>query len=209
MFESVGRSVVLLGGAAGLTFCLGAGVAVGLVPQAGGGSGSSTETVAAAQDVSAPASPDTTAAPAPETPEAATSASPDTTAPATQTARVAESAAVATYEEEPAAEGVVEAPAPPAPTTAPRLNPSSAQIQSAIAQIRARIPLYSPTEAQAREFGNQVCSAFDAGQSGAQVKAQALQATSQVPFVTVSASDVDFAVRTAVQLFCPGYSSQL
>jgi len=81
-------------------------------------------------------------------------------------------------------------------------------VQAAIAQIHQRIPLYSPTEAQARQFGDQVCSAFDQGQSSAQVQATALQAASKVPFVTVSAGDVAFAVHTAVGLFCPGYASK-
>ncbi|MGI9080516.1 MAG: DUF732 domain-containing protein [Acidimicrobiales bacterium] len=99
--------------------------------------------------------------------------------------------------------------APSGPTTAARVNPSSAQVQAAIAQIHQRIPLYSPTEAQARQFGDQVCSAFDQGQSSAQVQATAQQMASQIPFVTVSSGDIAFAVRTAVQLFCPGYSSKV
>jgi len=64
------------------------------------------------------------------------------------------------------------------------------------------------SEAQARQFANQVCSAFDSGQSFSSVKAAALQEARKVPFVIVSAAQVDLAVRTAVQLFCPDYSSQ-
>ncbi len=37
MFKNVGGTVALLGGAAGLTFCLAGGVTVGAVPQAGEG----------------------------------------------------------------------------------------------------------------------------------------------------------------------------
>jgi hypothetical protein len=93
--------------------------------------------------------------------------------------------------------------------TAARLSPSSAEVQAAIAQLHQRIPYFTPTEAQARQFADQVCTSFDQGQGYAQVKATAMQAVTKVPFVKVSDADADFAIRTAVQLVCPGYLSRL
>jgi hypothetical protein len=88
------------------------------------------------------------------------------------------------------------------------VNPSSAQVQAALATM-PQSPLFKPTEAQGRQFGDQVCTAFDQGQSFAQIKASALQAASRIPLVSISAADIDRAVRTAVNLFCPGYQSRL
>jgi len=209
MFEHVGRAVAVLGGAAGLTFCLAGGVAVGVVPQAGGGTAASVRTEAATtQEAIAPTTGDTLApdtvvpdmsapAPAPTT----AIAKPQTTAPAPAT--------VSSPEQEAAADtgGAADTAATQSgPTTAARVIPSSAQVKAAIAQIGAGLPI---TEAQARQFGDQVCSAFDQGQSFSAVKATALQEAKKVPFVTVSAGQVDAAVRAAVQLFCPGYSSKV
>jgi hypothetical protein len=86
------------------------------------------------------------------------------------------------------------------------MNPSSAQIRSAISSLG--LPLV-PSESQARQFGDSVCDAFDQGQTFAQVKAGALQAASQIPLIAVSPSAVDAAVRAAVNLFCPGHASKL
>lgn len=196
----------------GVILCLGVGTAAGIVPQVGG---TETATVAAAvapgpgQPVAAPpvqATAETAPAPVP------TAAPP--TAPPTTVARRAPSTTVARARAaSPAAPAAAAAPAAPAapsgPTTATRLNPSSAQVQAGIAQVRQRIPLYQPTEAQARQFGNDVCGAFDQGQSYSQVKAGVQQAISQVPFLSVSSANIDFAIRTTVGLFCPGYLAQL
>jgi hypothetical protein len=76
-------------------------------------------------------------------------------------------------------------------------------------QIRQRIPLLPSNEAYARQFGDAVCSAFDQGNSAAQVRALVLQAVSQIPLIKVAPADADFAIKTAVQLFCPGYLSKL
>lgn len=206
MFERVGRSVAMLGGAAGLTFCLAGGVAVGLVPQVGSPAGPSVRTEASpAPDVTAAATPDTAATTtvAPEAPAPAPADPTPVVKPRTGTTQ----AAASSPDPEPAAAAVASTTAADSgPSTAARVNPSSAQVKAAIAQIGAGLPI---TEAQARDFGNQVCSAFDQGQSSAQVKATALQAAKKVPFVTVTSAQVSSAVSTAVQLFCPGYSSKV
>jgi hypothetical protein len=209
MFENVGRSVVLVAGAAGLTLCLAGGVAVGVVPQAGTSGSTAQPAAAGGQDVTATTAPDTVA---PTTVAPAAPAAPaPTAAPVTRSRSQASTQPAASSGDDTAAPAASSAAssAPSAPTTAARVNPSSAQVQAAIAQIHQRIPLYSPTEAQARQFGDQVCSAFDQGQSSSQVQATAMQMASKIPFVTVSSSDIAFAVRTAVQLFCPGYSSKV
>ena len=204
MFEHTRRNLTLVGAGAALTFCLAGGAALGVVPQAGDGSSASGRPVVAA--VSGPVPPagpvataptSTAPPPPPTTAKPAVTAAPRTTTPRTAPARTV--APAPTSSPDPA----------PAPQTVPRRNPSSAEVQAAIAQIHQRIPFYTPTEAQAREFGNQVCSAFDAGATFAQVRASVLQAASRIPLVTISSADADFAVRTAVALFCPGYQSKL
>ncbi len=211
MFENVGRAVAVLGGAAGLTFCLAGGVAVGVVPQAGGGTAASVRTEAATtQEAIAPTTGDTVA---PDTVARDTSAptpAPTTAVANTHTTAAPPATATASSSEQETGAGTAgttgTAATQAGPTTAARVTPSSAQVNAAIAQIGAGLPI---TEAQARQFGDQVCSAFDQGQSFSAVKATALQEAKKVPFVTVSAAQVDSAVRTAVQLFCPGYASKV
>ncbi|MGH9225980.1 MAG: DUF732 domain-containing protein, partial [Acidimicrobiales bacterium] len=117
---------------------------------------------------------------------------------------------------QPAPTAATTPPATAAPvTTAPpvtlpaRPNPSTPEVLAAIAQFKTRVPLFSPTEAQARQFGDMVCDAFDGGQTYAQVKATALAQVAAVPFITVSSADADFILRIAVKVFCPAYSSKL
>ncbi len=203
---------VILAGAAGLNLLLGAAAAAGVMPRP-------VHTQSAASIVPAPVTVDLGAAgqAPPETVPEATTIPPETVPPATvpPTTSPPRAATVAAVQPDPTptyeAAVVAAAPGPSssAPTVVPRINPSSAQVQAAIAQLRQRIPLFSPTEAQARQFGDQVCTAFDQGQTYAQVKATGMQMVSQVPFITVSSADADFAIRTAVQLFCPGYQSRL
>ncbi len=205
LFNNVGRSVVVLGGAVGLTFCLAGGVEVGVVPQVGDSAPASVKTEIAAPDVTAATTPDTVA-PTTVAPEVSTPAPIDTTPAAKPRATSTTEVAAAPSDEGAPVAAATPAGAPAAPTTAARTNPSSAQVKAAIAQIGAGLPI---SEAQAREFGNQVCTAFDQGQTSSAVKATAFQAAQKVPFVTVSASQVDSAVRSAVQLFCPGYASNV
>jgi hypothetical protein len=79
-----------------------------------------------------------------------------------------------------------------------------------IAQVKERIPMsFQPNGSHVLAFGDAVCTAFDQGKSAAQVKTLVLQAASQLPAITVSSANAAFAVGTAVNLFCPGYSAKL
>jgi len=205
LFDTAGRGVVALGGAVGLTFCLAGGVAVGVVPQAGRPAPSPVRAEIAAPDVTPVTTPDTVA-PTTVAPEVAAPAPVDTTPAAQPRATSTTEVTASSSDEGTPAATPAPAGAPAGPTTAARLTPTSAQVKAAIAQIGAGLPV---SEAQAREFGNQVCTAFDQGQSASAVKATALQAAQKVPFVSVSAAQVDAAVRSAVQLFCPGYASKV
>ena len=95
-------------------------------------------------------------------------------------------------------------------TVAARTDPSPEQVAAAIAQVRERIKMtFVPNETHVRAFGDAACSAFDQGKTGSQVKDLVLQSASQLPAITVTPADADFAVGAAVQMFCPGYSNQL
>ncbi len=96
------------------------------------------------------------------------------------------------------------------PALAPRTVPSAAQVQSAIAGITSMVQLplfFQITPANVAQVGNQVCTSFDQGQTFAQVKATGLSMVSA--YVPVSAAAADYAVRTAVALYCPAYASKL
>jgi hypothetical protein len=110
---------------------------------------------------------------------------------------------------------VVEAPAPTlppvtVPALAPRTVPSPAQVQSAIAGITSLVQLpffIQISAANVADVGNRVCTAFDQGQTMAQVQAVGLAQVAA--YVTVSPAAADYAVRTAVALYCPAYASKL
>jgi hypothetical protein len=213
VFESTKRNVAMISGGAALTFCLATGAVAGVVPTAGSSDDSSHSATIGIDVVATPAAPEAQAPPSTEAPttEAPTTAPPATTPPVTappttaarRASRTAEAPTAATSAPAPAAAAPA---APAAPAIPPRTNPSSAQVRSAISSLG--LPL-TPSESQARQFGDSVCDAFDQGQTFAQVKASALQAASQIPFVTVSPSAIDGGVRTAVNLFCPGHASKL
>ena len=96
------------------------------------------------------------------------------------------------------------------PALAARTVPSAAQVQSAIAGITSMVQLplfFQITPANVAQVGNQVCTSFDQGQTFAQVKATGLSMVSA--YVPVSAAAADYAVRTAVALYCPAYASKL
>jgi hypothetical protein len=96
------------------------------------------------------------------------------------------------------------------PALAPRVQPTAAQVQSAIAGITSMVQLplfFQITPANVAQVGNQVCTSFDQGQTFAQVKSTGLSMVSA--YVPVSAAAADYAVRTAVALYCPAYASKL
>jgi hypothetical protein len=210
---STTRGLALLGGSIGIVLFLAVGVAVGAVPRAGGTTPTATPEAAGAAS-SASASPEPTAAPAPpptEPPatEPPATGAPETTTPPTTTRSTAKKAPATTIAE-PAAEAPAPTPppAPPAPPKLPpgqRINPTSAQVQAAITQLHQRIPLFQPNESQLRTFADAVCASFDQGQSFGQVQATVQQAVSNVQGASLSAPDAEFAVRTVLELRCPGW----
>ncbi|MHB8466383.1 MAG: DUF732 domain-containing protein [Acidimicrobiales bacterium] len=90
----------------------------------------------------------------------------------------------------------------------PRTQPSAAQVQQVISGMQQFLPL-APSAAQVAQVGDQVCSAFDQGQSFAQVESTAETNISQIPFVTDVTGAATYAVRHGVALYCPGYASKL
>jgi predicted membrane-bound mannosyltransferase len=91
---------------------------------------------------------------------------------------------------------------------AARTQPSAAQVAQVIARVHALIPLFTPTAAQIANVGNEVCTAFDQGETVAQIKATALQMAG-IYAALLSPSVVNSAVTTIVTLYCPGYASKL
>ena len=99
---------------------------------------------------------------------------------------------------------------PGAQSIVSRANPSPEQVAVEIAQVKQRIRMdFLPSEGHVRAFGDATCTAFDEGKTAPQVRGLVMQAASQVPSITVSSADADFAVGTAVRLFCPGYAARL
>ena len=204
MFESTKRNVAMISAGAAFTFCLATGAAAGVVPMAHGSNDSPPPAAVALDVVGTPAAPEPQAAPEPPPTTAPPTTAPPATAPPTTAARRGPRPAAAPAPAEPAPTPAEAAPA--APAIPPRANPSSAQVRSAISSLGLPV---TPSEAQARQFGDSVCDAFDQGQTFAQVKAAALQAARQASPIGVSSSAVDGAVRAAVNLFCPGHTSKL
>lgn len=211
MFQNARRVHLLVGGAIGLNLILGAGVAMGVMPRP-----VHTENAAAVSPLTETV--DTTAAPAPAAavPAEVTTVPPETTVPTT----VAPPPTAAPKATTPTtAAPVVTAPpvtAPPTtpatvaqPTTAPRINPTDAQVVAAMQSLKSQIPLLPVNAAYGRQFGDAVCSAFDQGNNFTQVKQMVMQAVSQIPLIKITLANADFAVRTAVSLFCPAYSTKL
>lgn len=101
---------------------------------------------------------------------------------------------------------------PPAPVTVPRRQPSAAEVEQAIAglrpYVRSLFPV-NPTHAQVAELGNNICTAFDEGQSVDQVKAHGAQLVKKVPFATLLAGGDEYIIRTGVALYCPGHAPKL
>lgn len=146
-----------------------------------------TTTTVAAPTTTTPAGKASTPTTSKATPPTAKAASPTTTKPAATAAPAP-------------------APAPaPAAKSGQRVNPTSAQVQAAITSLHQRIPLFEPNEAQLRTFADAACAQFDQGQTHAQVVETVRKAVTYIQGASLSAPDADFAVRTVLQLRCPGY----
>jgi hypothetical protein len=218
------RIMKLLGGAAGVNLVLALAVSAGAVPRPGDNADVHTVAAAQVEEVAAPAPARqpgdvvAEAAPAP----AAPADTPTTAAPATTVAQPKVTTPPTTKAPKPKA--TTSAPAPAAPTAAPapaapvapvvakvaRRVPTAAEIQNVIAQLKKQVTILtyiSITPAQIDQIGDQVCTAFYAGQTVTQVKSTAL---SMIPSsIKVSAATTDWAVRQAVTLYCPGHANKL
>ena len=210
----------VLGGVVGVNLALALAVSAGAVPRPGDNvqtaAASQVEELAApaprqAGDVATPAAPAVEApAPTPTTAAPATTvAKPKVTAPPTTKApRVAAAPKAAAP-----APAVTAPPAPPVVATATlvaRRVPTAAEVQGVITELKRRVPLLgfvTIAPAQIDQIGNQVCTAFDDGQTFTQVKVTGL---SMIPAgVSVPVGTDDWAVRKAVALYCPGHANKL
>jgi hypothetical protein len=199
-------------------------VSAGALPHPG--DTGTTKNVAASTQVG-PVTNDTTAhlaadtpSTAPATTEAPTTVPPTTVAPAPAATTPTTKAPVATTKPTtkttipttvaPAAAVVTTTPAAPVVTTVARRVPSAAEVQAAITALPQYVhSILTPTAAQVAQLGDAVCTAFDQGQTFAQVKATGLSLVTKVPLTTILPGGADWVVRTAVNLYCPGYASKL
>ncbi|HVW80157.1 MAG TPA: DUF732 domain-containing protein [Mycobacteriales bacterium] len=98
---------------------------------------------------------------------------------------------------------------PAAPAKAARTVPSAAEVAGAVSGLKQYVhTVFSITSSEVAQFGNDVCSAFDKNESYSSIKSQITAKVKQLPFTTVSAGAADYVVRTAVKLYCPGYTSR-
>ena len=210
----------VLGGVVGVNLALALAVSAGAVPRPG----DNVHTTAAShvEEIAAPAARQAgdvapaAAAPAPEPAPTPTTAAPATTVakpkvttpPTTKAPRVA--AAPKPAAPAPVVAAAPAAPAPAVVTKVARRVPTPAEIQAVITRLKKDIPILSfvtIAPAQIDQAGDQVCTAFDNGQTFAQVKATGL---SMIPAqVTVPTTTADWAVRQAVALYCPGHANKL
>lgn len=223
MVANSGGTRRFLAAVAASTFALGIGAVAGVVPRAGD---VATVDVAGARPL---ALDETWARPVKTLPAPATTVM--TTPPTTEPVPPVETTVPEPQRVEPPAEPpvvlpppvepppvvvvepVLPAPAPaPPPATVPRRQPTSAEIDRAIAglrpYVRSLLPI-NPTHAQVAELGDKICTAFDEGQSVAQVKATGAQLVKKVPFATLLQGGDDYILRTGVVMYCPGHAPRL
>jgi hypothetical protein len=212
----------VLGGVVGVNLTLALAVSAGAVPRPG----DNVQTAAATQveELAAPAARqagDVAAQAVQATPPPAQAATPTTAAPATTVAKpkvttppTTKAPKVAAAPKATSAPAVTAPPAAPAPAavvaTVARRVPTAAEVQGVVTRLKADIPILkyvSISPAQIDQAGDQVCDAFDAGQTFAQVKATGL---SLIPAsIKVPAATADYAVRQAVAMYCPGHANKL
>jgi len=213
----------VLGGVVGVNLALALAVSAGAVPRPG----DDVHTAAATQveEIAAPAprqAGDVAAQAAPAVEAPAPVPTPTTATPATTVAKPKVTAPPTTKAPKVAAAPRVAAPAPAVVAAAPaapvaavatlvaRRVPTPTEVQGVIADLKKRVPLLSfvsVSPAQIDQIGDQVCTAFDNGQTFTQVKVTGL---SMIPAgVSVPAGTDDWAVRKAVALYCPGHANKL
>ena len=154
-------------------------------------------------------------APVPGTAPGTTAAAPAASATGTTAAGAPgrPAAATASGTTRPPAAGAPATPAAPAaatPTLPPRTRPTAAQVTAAIAAFEKAVPFYTPSAAQIADVGNQVCTDFDHGMTFRQITGKALDMVGAGALSFLIPSSVPAgAVRTLVNLYCPGYTAQL
>jgi hypothetical protein len=220
MMQDSTRNRRLLAGVAGVTLALGVAVGAGAVPRPG--DDTSVKTIAASgQIVPVAASParqpgDATATTAPATTAPPTTAPPTTvakaataTTKATSPARSTAAPAAAQPSSPAAAAPSAAAPVAAAVAKAARKVPSPGEVSAAIAALPQYVhSILTPTPAQVAQLGDQVCTAFDQGQTAAQIEATGLSMVTKVPLTTVLPGGAAWVAKTAVALYCPDYASK-
>lgn len=100
--------------------------------------------------------------------------------------------------------------APVAVTTLARRQPTAAEVNQAIIGVHSLLPFFTPTAADIASAGNQACTAFDQGQTLAQVESVAIDmvGAGSVAWM-IPASVPQVAIQTLVALYCPGHWSQV
>jgi hypothetical protein len=101
--------------------------------------------------------------------------------------------------------------APAAPVPVPRRIPTSAEVEDTIDELQRQIGgllrFRAPKVSEIEAAGDEVCTGFDAGETFDQVKAKGVSAIPSS--ISVKPATVDWAVRRAVTLFCPGHADKL
>ncbi len=223
MLTNSNRIVKVLGGVVGVNLTLALAVSAGAVPHPGADNGVRAASVGVEQLASPARQPGDTVTP-PQDPAPATSAAtpntaPTTAAPATTVAKPrtttppttkAPAAKAAPTSATPAAPAAPTAAVAPVVAKVARRVPTPAEVQGVVARLKKDIPILgfvAIAPAQIDQAGDQVCTAFDNGQTFAQVKATGLALIP--PSITVPGATADWAVRQAVALYCPGHANKL
>ncbi len=94
-------------------------------------------------------------------------------------------------------------------TTVARTQPSIAAVEAAIQGLKPYVhTLLTPSVAQVDKLGNEVCTAFDQGNTSSQVEAAVTQRLNQLPLTEVLPGAGAYVVDTSISLYCPGYGSK-
>jgi hypothetical protein len=216
VLENTSGKRKVLAGLVGTTLVLGLAVSAGTVPRPGDNGRISAAAVSTAEELAAstarqPGDIVETAEAAPTTVEPTTTLAPTTVPkPKTTIPPRAAKAPTAAAKSAPSSTAAAAPAAPAAPVTVPRRVPSTAEVSQAIATLPQYVStIFTPTPAQVAQIGNEVCTAFDQGQTFAQVKTTGLQMVTQVPLTTIKPGGADWVVKTVVALYCPGHASKL
>lgn len=97
------------------------------------------------------------------------------------------------------------------PVAVARRTPTSAEVEDTIDELQRQIGgllrFVPPKASQIADAGDEVCTGFDRGETFAQVKDKGMSAVPSS--ITVKPATVDWAVRRAVTIYCPGHADKL